>query len=62
MNELEEAGDAEVHFDQCIMFISDFHSPKEGCEAWEADQEYEGWQWWLGRPDGGDWKLMTWGY
>ena len=62
MNELEEANDAKESFTQCIMFKSNFHSPKEGGGAWNADEEYTDWQWWLARSDGGQWKLMTWGY
>ena len=62
MNNLEEANDAQEAFTQCIMFTSAFHSPKEGGGAWNPDQEYTGWQWWLARSDGGEWKLMTWGY
>lgn len=62
MNELEEANDTKETFTQCIMFESDFHSPKKGGGAWIADKEYTDWQWWLARTDGGQWKLMTWGY
>ena len=62
MNDLEEANDAKETFTQCIMFTSEFHSPKKGGGAWTPDQEYTDWQWWLARPDGGQWKLMTWGY
>ena len=62
MNELEAANDNEEVFTQCIMFTTDFHSPKEGGGAWEPDTEYEDYEWWLGRSDGGSWKLMTWGY
>lgn len=62
MNELEEGTDGMETFSQCIMFRSDFHSPEEGGGAWQADQEYTDWQWWLGRSEGGQWKLMTWGY
>lgn len=62
MNELEAANDAKEEFTQCIMFTSSFHSPKEGGGAWEADKEYTDYEWWLGRADGGNWKLMTWGY
>ena len=62
MNELEEANDASETFTQCIMFTSDFHSPKDGGGAWNSDYEYIGWQWWLARTDSGEWKLMTWGY
>ena len=62
MNQLEEANDTKETFTQCIMFTSEFHSPKKGGGAWNPDQEYTGWQWWLARADGGQWKLMTWGY
>ena len=62
MNELEAANDEKKIFTQCIMFKSDFHSPKKGGGAWNADDEYTDWQWWLARTDGGQWKLMTWGY
>ena len=37
-----------------ISYISD--------EECNADTEYTGWKWWLARSDGGEWKLMTWGY
>ena len=62
MNELEAANDAKETFTQCIMFTSSFHSPKEDAGAWESDKEYTDWGWWLARSDGGQWKLMTWGY
>lgn len=62
MNELEAANDAQETFSQCILFKSDFHSPKNGGGAWNADQEYTDWQWWLARSESGPWKLMTWGY
>jgi L,D-peptidoglycan transpeptidase YkuD (ErfK/YbiS/YcfS/YnhG family) len=47
---------------ECIEFLSDFRSPVEGGGAWEPDTEYTGWQWWLGREDGGDWELLSWGF
>ena len=58
MNTLEEG----QSFTQCIEFTSSFHSPVEGGGAWEADEEYENWGWYLARSDGGDWHLLTWGY
>ena len=61
MNDLEKANDNDLAFTQCIMFDSSFRSPKEGGGAWEPDTEYT-WSWWLARSDGGEWKLMTWGY
>ena len=64
LNEIEAARDAKERFSQVISFVSDFHSPKKNTEmtAWNEDFEYTDWQWWLARPDGGNWKLMDWGY
>ena len=60
MNDLRTDDDKEV-FTQCIAFDSSFRSPKKGGGAWEANEEYT-WSWWLARNEGGEWKLMTWGY
>ena len=62
MNEMEMATDAEETFTQCIMFKSDFHSPLHGGSGFNPDEEYTDWQWWLARSQGGQWKLMTYGY
>lgn len=63
MNELRKDGDV---FTQCIEFLSDFHSPKDEAASsalgMETDRDYQDWQWWLARSEGGDWQLMTWGY
>ena len=40
MNELAPAQGLTDDFTQCIMFVSDFHSPKNGGGAWNADTEY----------------------
>ena len=58
MNDLNEG----QNYTQCIAFLSNFHSPKAGGGAWDADREYKNWQWWLARSDGGKWDLLTWGY
>ena len=58
----EMRSDDSEPFTQCILFLSDFHSPVNGGDAWEADTEYTDWQWWLARTDGGNWNLLTWGY
>ncbi len=58
MNQLSDG----QNFTQCMEFLTDFHSPKEGGGAWEPDSEYKEYQWWLARPDGGDWQLLSWGY
>ena len=61
MNDLESANDNKEIFTQCIAFDSSFRSPKRGGDAWAANEEYT-WSWWLARSEGGEWKLMTWGY
>lgn len=58
MNDLVKNKD----YTQCIEFKSSFHAPKNGGGAWEADKEYENYEWWLARKDGGEWDLLTWGY
>ena len=61
MNQCKAKDDPEV-FTQCIAFDSSFHSPKTDSGAWNPDEEYTDWYWWLARSDGGEWKLMTYGY
>ena len=61
MNQCKAKDDPEV-FTQCIAFDSSFHSPKTDSGAWNPDEEYTDWSWWLARSDGGEWKLMTYGY
>ena len=60
MNDLRTDDNKEI-FTQCIAFNSSFRSPKKGGGAWNANEEYT-WSWWLARSQGGEWKLMTWGY
>ena len=63
MNKLKDGQSVDgPEFTQVIEFLSDFHSPVEGGGAWNADDEYTNWQWWLARSEGGDWQLLSWGY
>ena len=64
VNELREGDDSiKEAFDQAIVFVSDFHTPKDAEGAWEADSDYKDWTWHLGRTGAdGSWRLMTWGY
>ena len=62
MNKLADANGLTEEMTQCIMFESDFHSPRHGGGAWNPDQEYTRWQWWLARSNDGKWQLLTWGY
>lgn len=52
MNELRDEETSPEPFTQCVLFESSFHSPVEQRDAWDADTEYEGWQWWLARSRG----------
>ena len=54
--------DAGNDYVQVAEFLSDFHSPAEGGDAWEADTEYTDWQWWLARTADEGWQVLTWGY
>ena len=64
MNELAESRGYKPNFNQCIAFFSNFHSPKseESNTTFETDAEYEDWSWYLARTEGGEWKLITFGY
>ena len=33
-----------------------------GGSGFNPDEEYTDWQWWLARSEGGQWKLLTYGY
>lgn len=59
---LNDLADRPTNYTQCIMFKSDFHSPKQSEDAWNPDYEYKDWEWWLARTDNGNWHLLTWGY
>ncbi|MBR3001401.1 MAG: hypothetical protein IKF39_10430 [Oscillospiraceae bacterium] len=56
----EENGLA-ADYDECAVFHSSFHTPKEPEGAWEADTEYT-WDWVLARNDGRNWVIVGYGY
>lgn len=58
MNDLEE----DKEYIAVAEFFTNFHSPAEESGAWEPDQEYEDWQWWLAKTKDGSWDIVTWGY
>ena len=49
-------------YTQCIAFVSNFHTPRLNAGAWNPDEEYRGWTWYLARVDGGAWELLTNGF
>jgi D-alanyl-D-alanine carboxypeptidase len=60
MNSLADEG-AEP-FTQCMKFVSTFVTDAEADGAWEPETEYNDYEWWLARTEGGEWQLMSWGY
>lgn len=56
LNEAKEGG----NYTQCMIFLCDYHAPRDGGGAWEPDKEYIDYEWWLGRSGDGDWQLLTW--
>ena len=57
VNDLAPEG---VVFTECIVFDTEFRSPIFGGGAWSANRTYL-WTWYLGRTEGGNWQLLTWG-
>lgn len=53
--------DTNVVYDDCIVFYSEFRSPIFGGGAWNSNDIYT-WSWYLGREQGGEWVLETYGY
>lgn len=54
--------DEDAHYVQAAEFLGDFHSPTEAAGAWNPDEEYRDYQWWLGRTDDGSWEIVSFGY
>lgn len=53
--------EGEPDYAQCLVFASEFRSPKEPYGGWEEDMLYR-WTFYLARTDGGAWELVMWGY
>ena len=64
LNSLSEGED--TAYTQAAEFLSSFHTPAQAASqeqsAWEPDQEYEDYQWWLARTQDGGWEVVSWGY
>lgn len=61
LDRLNSSGEG-AEFTHVAEFLTDFHSPVEQSGAWEPDQEYKDYQWWLGRTEDGGWEVVDWGY
>ena len=54
--------DENAEYTHAAEFLTDFHSPVEASGAWDPDQEYKEYQWWLGLTEDGTWEVVDWGY
>ena len=50
----EEHGYVEI-----AKFVIDFHTPDVGTIAWNSDEEYIGYEFWLARTEGGGWDIVS---
>lgn len=60
-NQKNDNGD----YTDVVEFLMSFRSPTEeemGGTAWEPDTDYNDYQWWLARTEGGEWEVISWGY
>ena len=56
MKEFDDSAD----YVEVIEFLTDFHTPDEGSQVFDADTEMTDYQWWLAREKDGGWQLITW--
>lgn len=45
-----------------MKLLTNFHTDADILGAWEPDQEYTDYQWWLGFNAKGEWEIVDWGY
>lgn len=60
LNSLNE----KANYTQVAEFLMNFHSPvdENAPSAWDPDQEYEDYQWWLARSEDSGWEIVSTGY
>ena len=58
LNSLDEGAE----YVQAIELLTDFHTAADIQGAWELDEEYMDYQWWLARTADGDWEIVSTGY
>ena len=54
--------DENAGYTQVVEFLGSFHTPAEDSGAWEPDEEYEDYQWWLARSEDSGWEIVSTGY
>ena len=53
----EDAG-----YTQIAELLMDFHTAPDIEGSLDPDQDYTDYEWWLARPEDGDWEIVTFGY
>ena len=63
--ELKYCQELDATVEECVVFESEFYIPEQDAQmawAFEPDTTLTGYQWYLGRTKGGEWKILTSGY
>ena len=64
-SELKYCQELDATVEECAVFESEFYIPEQDAEmawAFEPDTTLTGYQWYLWRVQGGEWKILTMGY
>ena len=59
LNEINGA-DKKTDYTQVVEILTDFHTPAQASDKFEADKEMKDYKWWLARKPGEGWQLITW--
>ena len=58
LNSLDEGSE----YTRIAEFLTDFHTVSDVQGAWEQDEDYKDYQWWLGWTEEDGWEVVSWGY
>ena len=64
-SELKYCQELDATVEECAVYESEFYIPQQDAQmawAFEPDTTLTGYQWYLGRTKGGEWKILTMGY
>lgn len=64
-SELKYCQELDATVEECAVFESEFYIPAQDAQmagSFEPDTTLTGYQWYLGRTKGGEWKILTMGY
>ena len=64
-SELDYCKSLDAAVEECVVFDSEFYIPEQDAEmawAFEPNKTITGYEWYLGRVKGGEWKILTSGF